>query len=67
MKLTDGYAAAGNTDADKSRVDERYRLIYSYPRLLFRMTGHALVQGQALARATATDASYDRIHWGARR
>jgi hypothetical protein len=28
MKLTDGYAA-GNTDPEKSRVDERYRLVTS--------------------------------------
>jgi hypothetical protein len=27
VKLTDGLAAAENTDAVKSRVDERYRLI----------------------------------------
>jgi hypothetical protein len=27
-KLTDGYVAAGKSDTDKGRVDERYRLVY---------------------------------------
>lgn len=48
MKLTDGLAAAENTDSVKSMVDERYRLITSnnelvgqvYSSLILRLPGN---------------------------